>query len=197
MNNYFDTDQYFDFDSPPTSKSKKKNQQQQVILLLLLAAGAAYYYFMIYLPEEEVKKLEKEIQEKLEEVKKIKSEEFEKIPTMLGTLENYLSWVNGNEIQKVALSRQKDSLDKAIYWLKKNQETKEQTKERLENEAFKKGRLWELPIKSWADKEVKKMAKILVGRYQEDAKMFPQGDKDKNLISDIMVKRNKQYKNSI
>ncbi|CAI2186443.1 10001_t:CDS:10 [Funneliformis geosporum] len=54
----YNTDHYFDFDSPPKSvakSKKKKQQQQQMFLLLLLAVGAAYY-FMIYLPEEEKKK---------------------------------------------------------------------------------------------------------------------------------------------
>ena len=70
----YNTDKYFDFDSLPKSETKskkKKKQQQQMILLLLLAAGAAYYYFMIYLPEEETKKWEAEIQEKLDKVKKL------------------------------------------------------------------------------------------------------------------------------
>jgi hypothetical protein len=45
---------------------------------------------MVYLPEEEVKKLEKEIQTKLDEVKNIKPEEYNNIPTLLSICQDYL-----------------------------------------------------------------------------------------------------------
>ncbi|CAI2189541.1 10684_t:CDS:2 [Funneliformis geosporum] len=61
---------------------QKKQQQQQMFLLLLLAAAGAYY-FMVYLPEEERKVLENQIQTKLDEVKNIKPEEHSNIPTLL------------------------------------------------------------------------------------------------------------------
>ncbi|CAI2191355.1 549_t:CDS:2 [Funneliformis geosporum] len=81
----YNLDHYFDFDSPPKSiiKSKKKKQQQQQILLLFLLAVGAAYYFMIYLPEEERKVLESQIQTRLDEVKNIKPEEHSNIPTLL------------------------------------------------------------------------------------------------------------------
>ncbi|CAI2185952.1 15961_t:CDS:2 [Funneliformis geosporum] len=113
----YNIDHYFDFDSPPKSivKSKKKKQQQQQMLLLLLLSVGAAYYFMIYLPDEERKLLESQIQTKLDEVKNIKPEEHANIPTLLT-----------------------------------------------------------------ACQEVRKLANILVGRYQEDAKSFPKGDADEN-----------------
>ncbi|CAG8546685.1 9873_t:CDS:2 [Cetraspora pellucida] len=115
----FNTDKYFDFDlekKTEAKSNKKKKQQQQALLLFLLAAGAAYYYFMIYLPDEERKVLEKQIQNKLEEVKNLKTEEYNNIPTLL-----------------IA-----------------------------------------------SDQEVRKLANILVGRYQEDMKAFPDGDKNED-----------------
>ncbi|CAG8653666.1 6801_t:CDS:2 [Ambispora leptoticha] len=104
----YNIDHYFDFDSQPKTenKSKKRKKQQQFLLLVLLAAGAAYY-FMIYLPDKERKKLEEEIQGKLDEVRNLKPE-------------------------------------------------------------------------GWADIEVRKLANVLVGRYQEDAKSFPNGDKNED-----------------
>jgi len=50
----------------------------------------------------------------------------------------------------------------------------------MAQEHFKKGRIWKLPAYSWADIEVRKLTNILVGRYQEDAKSFPDGDKNED-----------------
>ncbi|CAI2196913.1 1991_t:CDS:2 [Funneliformis geosporum] len=88
----YNIDHYFDFDSPPKSvtKSKKKKQQQQQMLLLLLLAVAGAYYFMIYLPEEEVKKWEVEIQKELNKVKKLKQDDYDDITTLLGTSDKKL-----------------------------------------------------------------------------------------------------------
>ena len=90
MNNYFfDTDKYFDFDSEKKTEvknKKKQKQQQQTILLLLLAAGAAYYYFMVYLPDEEVKKLETKLQAELDRVKNANQDD---VAEMLSTLQTY------------------------------------------------------------------------------------------------------------
>jgi hypothetical protein len=85
---YFGTDKYFDFEPKPKS-SKKRNQQ--VLLLFLLAAGVAYYYFMVYLPEEEVRKLETQIQADLDKVKNLRPEEYSNIPTLLVTCQGYLN----------------------------------------------------------------------------------------------------------
>ncbi|CAI2182456.1 9779_t:CDS:10 [Funneliformis geosporum] len=74
----YNVDKYFDFDSEKkaeTKSKKKKKQQQQMILFLLLVAGIAYYYFMVYLPEEEIKKLETKLQAELDRVKNAKSDD--------------------------------------------------------------------------------------------------------------------------
>jgi hypothetical protein len=89
----YNVDKYFDFDSEKkaeTKSKKKKKQQQQTILLLLLAAGATYYYFMVYLPDEERKKLEVQIQVDLDKVKKLKKDDYDNITNLLTTLQGYL-----------------------------------------------------------------------------------------------------------
>ncbi|KLL04791.1 MAG: hypothetical protein MRERV_4c057 [Mycoplasmataceae bacterium RV_VA103A] len=179
----FNTDKYFDFDlekKTEAKSNKKKKQQQQALLLLLLAAGAAYYYFMIYLPDEERKALEKQIQNKLEEVKNLKTEEYNNIPTLLIACQDYLKWATGTEPQKLALKKKKEVLDSAIKWLEEHQKTPEEIEAEITQEHFKKGRIWKLPASSWADQEVRKLANILVGRYQEDTKAFPDGDKNED-----------------
>jgi hypothetical protein len=173
------TDKYFDFDSDKKTEAKskkRKKQQQQGLLLVLLAAGATYYYFMIFLPEEERKKLEAEIEEKLDKVKKIKKDDYDNITTSLITLQGYLSWKDSTEIKKMALKNKKEALDSAIEWLKKNQ----LTTEKVENENYRKGKIWELPIRSWADKKIKSAAGALVSEYQEEINLFPDGDKHPN-----------------
>ncbi|CAI2178296.1 15691_t:CDS:2 [Funneliformis geosporum] len=78
----YNVDKYFDFDSEKkaeTKSKKKKKQQQQMILFLLLVAGIAYYYFMVYLPEEEIKKLETKLQAELDRVKNAKSDDVAEI----------------------------------------------------------------------------------------------------------------------
>jgi hypothetical protein len=89
----YSVDKYFDFNSEKKSEAKnkkKKKQQQQTTLLLLLVAGATYYYFMIYLPEEERKILEAEIQKKLDEVKELKANDYNNIAKSLTILQSYL-----------------------------------------------------------------------------------------------------------
>jgi hypothetical protein len=85
----YNTDQYFDFDSPPKSvtKSKKKKKQQQALLVLLLLAGAAYYYFMIYLPEEEIEKLGVKLQTEIDRVKNAKPDDVAEMLTTLQTFQ--------------------------------------------------------------------------------------------------------------
>lgn len=177
MNNYFDTE-YFDFDKKSTTKSKqKKKQQQQLLLILLLAGAAAYYYFMIYLPEEETKQWENEIQKKLDKVKSLKVDDYGQITTLLGTCQGFLLWnTTGSETQKIALQNKKGSLEGAIKWLKENQ----LTSEKLENEHYRKGRIWDLPIKNWADKKLRDISGTLVTAYQEEVNLFPDGDKNPN-----------------
>jgi len=65
----------------------------------------------------------------------------------------------------------------------KNQQTTsnkspEEQKSEQEADAWDKGRIWELPINSWADVEVGKMKSTLVRKYQEDASVFFNGDRD-------------------
>jgi len=113
----YNIDHYFDFDhekKSETKSKKKKKQQQQMILLLLLMAGVAYYYFMIFLPEEEVKKLEGQIQTYLDKVKELKQNDYDNITNLLTTLQSYLLWSNGSETKKTALKNKKEALDNAI-----------------------------------------------------------------------------------
>ena len=89
----YNVDKYFDFDYEKKSETKskqKKKQQQQGILLLLLLTGAAYYYFMVYLPEEQKKVLESQIQADLDKVKNLKKDDYDNITTSLTTLQGYL-----------------------------------------------------------------------------------------------------------
>jgi len=81
-----------------------------------------------------------------------------------------------------------------IYLLREREETKkaeenrsqtsnkspEELQAKLEEDAKLKGRIWDLPAHSWADKEVKKIASTLIKKYQEDASIFPDGDRNKN-----------------
>ena len=62
----------------------------------------------------------------------------------------------------------------------KNNKEPEKTPEELEEDAWDKGRIWDLPVNSWADREVKKFRSILVRKYQEDAMIFPDGDRNQN-----------------
>jgi hypothetical protein len=86
----YNVDKYFDFEDKSESKPKKSKKQKETLLVLLLLATGAYYYFMVYLPEEERKVLENQIQTKLDEVKNLKAEEYASIPTLLITLQGYL-----------------------------------------------------------------------------------------------------------
>lgn len=56
--------------------------------------------------------------------------------------------------------------------------TPEELKAEEEEDAKIKGRIWDLPIHSWADREVKKIASTLIKKYQEDASIFPDGDRN-------------------
>jgi len=56
----------------PENEEDKK-QQQLLIIFLLMGAG---YYFLVYLPQEEIKKLEMEIQTDINKLKDIKSQEY-------------------------------------------------------------------------------------------------------------------------
>lgn len=60
-----------------------------------------------------------------------------------------------------------------------NSNSEEELKAEQEEDAWEKGRIWELPINSWADVEVGKMKNTLVRKYHEDASIFPSGDRDK------------------
>ena len=54
----------------------------------------------------------------------------------------------------------------------------EELKEEQEKDSWDKGRIWELPVNGWADIEVNKMKSTLVRKYQEDASVFANGDRD-------------------
>lgn len=58
------------------------------------------------------------------------------------------------------------------------QKSSEELQQEMEEDAWDKGRIWELPVQSWADIAVNKMKSILVRKYQEDASVFPNGDRD-------------------
>jgi len=54
----------------------------------------------------------------------------------------------------------------------------EEIQQELEDDAWEKGRIWELPEKSWADRMVKNKRSSLLGEYQKFASLFPEGDKN-------------------
>jgi len=54
----------------------------------------------------------------------------------------------------------------------------EEIQKELEENAWDKGRIWDLPINSWADRIVKGKSSSLIGEYQKFASLFPEGDKD-------------------
>ncbi|CAG8648554.1 5152_t:CDS:2 [Ambispora gerdemannii] len=82
----YNTEQYFDFDSPKKAETKiSKKKKQQALLSFLLLAGAAYYYFMIYLPEEETKQLEVKLQAEIDRVKNAKPDDVAEMLTDLQT----------------------------------------------------------------------------------------------------------------
>ena len=65
---------------------------------------------------------------------------------------------------------------------KEKQETSQKTPEELqvelERDAWDKGRIWELPAQSWADRIVKAKSTSLTGQYQKIAGLFPDGDRN-------------------
>jgi hypothetical protein len=54
----------------------------------------------------------------------------------------------------------------------------EEIQKELEENAWEKGRIWELPVHNWADRIVKGKSSSLIGEYQKFANLFPDGDKD-------------------
>ncbi|CAH1765499.1 2321_t:CDS:2 [Entrophospora sp. SA101] len=122
----YNTDKYFDFDSPKRTETKiSKKTKQQSLLGILLLVGAAYYYFMIYLPEEEIKQLEVKLQAEIDRIKNAQPDDVE--------------------------------FNEAVKWLQEHQKTPEQLQKELEDHI--------------------KISNVLVGRYNQDAKLFPDGDK--------------------
>jgi|SRR6185369_7891736 len=91
----------------PENEEDKKQQQ---LLIVLLLAGTGYY-FLVYLPQEEIRKLEMEIQTDIDKLKDIKSQEYS---GHLTKLQSYLKWRNGIEFQQSALTNKQEDLNKAI-----------------------------------------------------------------------------------
>ena len=56
--------------------------------------------------------------------------------------------------------------------------SEEELKTEQEENAWEKGRIWELPVNSWADRIVNGKKSSLLGEYQKFASWFPEGDKD-------------------
>ena len=143
---------------PETEQEKQKQQ----ILILLLIAGIVFYRF-VYLPQEETKQLERQIQETIGKVANTpKPEEYS---SLLTTCQSYLRWENGTAEQQTALENNKQNLDQAINWLKhaertmadENAETRtreEEEKKQKEMEMIKKKKLhWRRPRnkRSWTE----------------------------------------------
>lgn len=168
---------YYEFEEEERIQAlaqKKKKQQKKLILTILLLGAGLGYYFLIYLPEEEIKKLENQLQAELDRVKSATPDDVAEILT---TLQTYQQWVNGNEFEQRALANKQTEFNEAMQWLQEHQKSPEQSEKELEDQMFLKGAIWKLPAKSWADNEIRKISNILVGRYNEDAKLFPDGDK--------------------
>jgi len=68
-------------------KELEKEQEQQLKIVLLLLVAGVLYYFTIYLPQEEIRKLEMEIQTDIDKLKDIKSVEYS---SHLTKLQSYL-----------------------------------------------------------------------------------------------------------
>lgn len=54
----------------------------------------------------------------------------------------------------------------------------EELQAELEEDAWQKGRIWELPAYSWADRIVKNKSSSLLGEYLNYASLFPDGDRN-------------------
>lgn len=58
------------------------------------------------------------------------------------------------------------------------QSAPQKSPEELAEDAWKKGRIWELAINSWADRIVKAKSSSLISEYQKVASWFPDGDRN-------------------
>lgn len=56
--------------------------------------------------------------------------------------------------------------------------TPEEIQRELEEDAWEKGRIWELPVNNWADRIVNSKKSSLLGEYQKNASLFPDGDRN-------------------
>ena len=92
-------------------KKLEKNQEQQLKYVVLILLAGACFYFLVYLPQEEIRKLEMEIQTDIDKLKDIKSQEYS---GHLTKLQSYLKWRNGTEFQQSALTNKQEDLNKAI-----------------------------------------------------------------------------------
>ena len=91
---------------PKTDQEKKQKQ----ILMTLLLVGLGFY-FLVYLPQEEQKKLEMQIQTDINSLQTIQPQDYS---SMLNRLQSYRQWANGSPIQQEALENQRENLEQAV-----------------------------------------------------------------------------------
>jgi hypothetical protein len=99
-------------------KELKKEQEQQLKIIILLLVAGTLYYFTVYLPQEEIKKLEMQIQIDIDKLKNIQPQEYS---SHLTKLQTYLKWKDDTEYKQSALNNKKEELNKAIQWLQVEQ----------------------------------------------------------------------------
>ena len=78
----------------------------------------------------------------------------------------------------VYLQREKEQEQKEQTNQSPPEKSSEEIEKELQKDALKKGRIWELPSNSWADRIVKGKSSSLLGEYQKYANLFPDGDRN-------------------
>lgn len=141
-------------------KELEKEQEQQLKIILLLLVAGACYYFAIYLPQEEIRKLEMQIQTDIDKLKNIQSRNYS---DHLKKLQDYLKWKDESEFQQSALNNKKKELNEAIQWLQieqirhgqelleEAQKKSEEEKLKAEKKAKEKKLHWQRKSHNWAD----------------------------------------------
>lgn len=100
-------------------KELTEQQEQQFKIGVILLLTGVGFYFLVYLPAEEIRKLEITIQGDIEKTKTIQPQDYN---GHLMKLQSYLKWKDeGSELQQEALNNQEEELKKAIDWLVKSE----------------------------------------------------------------------------
>jgi len=98
--------------------------------------------------------------------KKDKQKQLLLLLVLAGLLYYFLIYLP--EKEKIEQQKQQTSTDST--------KSSEELQTELEEDAWQKGRIWELPAQSWADKIVKSKSSSLLRVYQKHAGFFPDGD---------------------